>query len=70
MMSNELNPNILSALNGLSPEEKEMAMKILQQVAETGQSELLDDLKYSDFAEIPVDINTFIDDDKYLGKGI
>lgn len=71
MMSNEWNKNDgLSALDSLTPEEKEMALKILQQMAKNGNSDLLDDLKYSDFAEVPVDIDTFLDDDLYLGKGI
>ena len=30
----------------------------------------MDDLKYSDFEEIPVDIDTFLDDEIYLGKGV
>ena len=67
-----MNQNIdwASKLNSLTPEERAAAIKILKQVAETGQSVLLEDLKYSDFEEIPVDIDTFLHDKKYLGNGL
>lgn len=55
-------------LEGLSELEKELALKILNQYAQQGQSKIFDDLKYADFKEIPVDIETFITDDRYLGK--
>lgn len=67
MMSNELD---LSILDKLSPEERAYATTILKQIATDGQSALLDDLKYSDFDEIPVDIDTFMDDPEYLGSSI
>lgn len=67
MMSNDLN---LDILNGLSEEERQYALEILKQVANTGSSELLDELKYSDFDEIPVDIDTFLDDPRYLKAGL
>lgn len=67
MMSNEIN---LDALNKLSPEEKKLAIEILKQYSQDGKSDILDELKYSDFEEIPVDIDTFLDDDYYLGKGL
>ena len=57
----------LSALNNLSPEEREYALKVLGQYAE-GSSKLLDDLRYADYKEIPADIVTFIKDDQYLGR--
>ena len=68
MMSNVA--NISQALQNLSDEEKKAALEILKQVAADGKSDLLDSLKYSDFAEIPVDIEEFLDNDEYLGKGI
>ncbi len=67
MISNEIN---LKALDGLSPEERALAMQILREYASEGSSALLEDLKYSDFEEIPVDIMTFISDDRYLGRGL
>lgn len=70
MVSNEETILNTEAFKKLSDEEKKAALEILQQLVTTGNSSLLNDLKYNDFEEIPVDINTFIDDDKYLGKGI
>lgn len=67
MRSNEVS---LEALNALSPEERALAIEILREVSQTGQSDLLHDLKYSDFEEIPVDIMTFISEDRYLGRGL
>ena len=57
----------LSALNNLSPQEKEYALKILHDLA-TGSSDGYNELKYSDYTEIPVDIETFLTNDTYLGQ--
>jgi hypothetical protein len=67
MISNELN---LDQLNSLSPEERALALEILKEISQEGHSEILDDLKYSDFEEIPVDIMTFISEEQYLGRGL
>jgi hypothetical protein len=67
MISNEIN---LEQLNSLSPEERALALEILKEYSQEGYSTLLEDLKYSDFEEIPVDIMTFISDEKYLGRGL
>lgn len=67
MMSNEIN---LEVLNNLSPEERALALEILKEYSQEGYSTLLDDLKYSDFEEVPVDIMTFISDERYLGRGL
>ena len=60
----------LSTLNGLSPAEKEYALKILKEFADSGHSEQYDNLKYADYEEIPVDIMTFMHDKKYLGNAL
>ena len=60
----------LTALDGLSKEERELALQILKEYAQDGESSILEDLKYSDYEEIPVDIMTFISDEKYLGRGL
>lgn len=52
------------------PAEKALALQILKEYSEAGQSSLLNTLKYSDFEEIPVDIITFISEDRYLGRGL
>lgn len=57
--------NILSSL---SKEEQELALSILKEYADTGSSSTLDALTYADYKERPVDIETFLTDDRYLGK--
>ena len=69
-MSNKIASINLEALNDLSPEERKLAVEILKQVSQNGESDILNDLKYSDFEEIPVDIHTFLHDKKYLGNGL
>lgn len=68
MISNKLNDIDLNELENLSPEEREMVLKILGEITDEGQSETYRELMLSDFKEIPVDIITFIKDPKYLGK--
>ena len=60
----QLNNDILK---NLSPEERELALSILNDLS-TGDSQSYEDLKYAEYKEIPVDFLTFIDDDRYLGK--
>lgn len=57
----------LSLLDNLSEKEKEYAIKILEEYSSTGKSKLHDSIIYSDYSEIPVDIETFLTDDRYLG---
>ena len=68
-MANTNNNNLLNLkeLDNLSPEERQIALQILQQYAESGQSKIYNNLKYADYEEIPVDIETFLTDDRYLG---
>ena len=59
----------LTALDGLSPEERAFALKVLEEYATNdGASKLLNDLKFADYSEIPVDIITFIKNPNYLGN--
>lgn len=60
----------LNELEGLSEQERKLALEILNQYSEQGNSQLFDNLKYQDYEEIPVDIITFMDDPYYLGKGL
>ena len=70
-MQDESNKNIdLSALDGLSPEERELALSILKEYANKGTSDTFDMLKYADYEEVPVDIETFLHDRNYLGGGL
>ena len=66
-MSNEIN---LEQLNSLSPEERALALEILKEYSQEGFSNILEDLKYSDYEEIPCDIITFITEERYLGRGL
>lgn len=65
MISNEF-----EELNNLSPQEKEMALKILSEYSNTGNSSTYNELLFSDYEEIPVDIETFLHEPRYLGKGL
>ena len=60
---------IQEQLNNLSPEEREAALKILEELS-NGESKTYNDLFYSDFDEVPVDIHTFLHDKKYLGNAL
>ena len=48
--------------------EKAYLKKILEEIADTGDSPTYRDIWLSDYKEIPVDIDTFLCDDYYLGK--
>lgn len=54
--------------NSSSPREKVYLKKILEEIAETGDSPTYRDIWLEDYIEIPVDIDTFLCDDYYLGK--
>ena len=60
----------VSLLDTLSPEEKEVALSILKEFANSGSSKQYEDLKYSDYEEIPVDIETFMHNKHYLGNAL
>ena len=68
MISNTSLLQNLDELKGLSEEERKVALQILNEISKQGDSRLFKDLKYADYDEIPVDIETFITDDRYLGK--
>lgn len=58
----------LDRLEGLTEEERRIALEILEQYQTTGHSDIYNNIIYEDYSEIPVDIITFIKDDRYLGK--
>lgn len=66
-MANNLN---LDLLDGLSPEERKVALSILFEYSKKGTSSCYNELLYKDYEEIPVDVETFLRDLKYLGKGL
>lgn len=57
-------------LEDLSEEERKVALTILQQYGKQGYSDLHNRLQAEDYEEIPVDIHTFLHDDRYLGRGL
>lgn len=54
----------------LTDAEKREVLKILNQISNTGNSQSYNKLLYSDYEEIPVDIETFLREQKFLGKGL
>ena len=57
-------------LKNLSKEEKKIALEILSQYAKEGNSSIFNNLVNEDYEEIPVDIETFLTDKRYLGNGL
>ena len=57
-------------LDSLSEDERKLALEILGQFSKNGSSDKLDKILYEDYEEIPVDIETFLRDPNYLGKGL
>lgn len=62
-----LNDNLL---DNLTKEEKQIALEILKEYSEKGISDKYEQLLYSDYNEIPVDIITFLHDKQYLGNAL
>ena len=62
--------NDFKELEKLSDKEREIALQILNEISMQGSSNLYTDLLYYDYDEIPVDIDTFLTDPRYLGKGL
>ena len=63
------NSNNLLHLEGLTESERRYALQILSELSKNN-SQKYDELKYADYDEIPVDIDTFLTDPDYLGKGL
>ena len=47
--------------------EQQQLLQILREISITGDSQTLEQLWLTDFKEVPVSINQFLNDDKYLG---
>lgn len=65
MLSPERFKNIY---NSLSEAEQETMQIILKELSEFGESETFEKVWLEDYEEIPVDIDTFLEDPEYLGK--
>ena len=58
----------LSEYNKLTEQEKQIVESVLDDVATNNNPKLYEELYYQDYEEIPVDFDTFLRDDYYLGK--
>ena len=63
-----MNNSNTEILNKLSEDERKVVRQILLDVSNKGKSEKLTELYYEDYEEIPVDLETFLCDEMYLGK--
>lgn len=60
----------LEELQSLSKEERELALKILEEYSNQGSSKQFNKLLYEDYEEIPVTIEEFLHNPTYLGNGL
>lgn len=60
----------MSNFDSLTKEEKKEVLKILNQISSNGNSTAYNTLLAADYDEIPVDIETFLKEPKYLGRGL
>lgn len=65
----ETDLSLFPELSSLSDSEKKLFLNIIKEYQSKGQSKTFNDLRYQDYEEIPVDIDTFLDDPNYLGTG-
>lgn len=63
-----INKDNLDVINKLTDEERAKVTEILLQISNNGKSTELEDIYYEDYEEIPVDLTTFLCEEKYLGK--
>lgn len=68
MTQSNLPIRIKSIYDACSPEEQEILIQILKELSISGYSETYNNIWLQDFKEIPVDLDTFLCDDYYLGK--
>lgn len=60
----------LDEIKNLSEKEKQKLEIILAEYSQKGKSDTYNALLWNDYEEIPVDIETFLKDPRYLGKGL
>lgn len=58
----------MSIYQSLSDTEQATMMKIMEELGETGHSDTYETVWLADYEEIPVDIDTFLEDPDYLGQ--
>lgn len=64
----EVLDRITAIYSSCMPEEKAVFTKILQEIADKGYSQTLEQVWLADFTEIPVSIDQFITQSEYLGE--
>lgn len=65
---NSIPERIKAIYSTCTPDEQEVLRTILKELAETGYSKTYEDVWLADYKEIPVDIDTFLNSETYLGK--
>lgn len=65
---NDIPERIQHIYSQCNEKEQEYLKQILYEFATTGESPTYQDIWLADYKEIPVDIDTFLDDEYYLGK--
>lgn len=68
MNPEELINRIKNIYTSCDSAEQEVLMQILRELAETGESPTYEQVWLADYKELPVDIDTFLNSDTYLGK--
>lgn len=68
MNTEELIDRISKSYYACDESEQAILMQILNEIAETGESPTYEQVWLADYREIPVDIDTFLNSDTYLGK--
>lgn len=63
-----MDSNNIQVLQNLTDEEKAKVRQILMDVSKNGKSSDLTELYYEDYEEIPVDLETFLCSEQYLGN--
>lgn len=58
----------MSIYNSLTESEQATMLKIIDELGETGHSDTYENVWLADYEEIPVDIDTFLEDPEYLGQ--
>lgn len=64
----ELPERIVKIFDASTDEEQNILRQVLTELSESGESKTYRDIWLADYKEIPVDIDTFINDDAYLGR--
>lgn len=68
MLDSSIPYRIQRIYTSCTDKEKYYLRKILEEISETGDSQTYRDIWLTDYKEIPVDIDTFLCDNYYLGK--